>query len=104
MLYTSTMIYTIVGIITERMLFGKHTNGGARACWFSRSARFAACGGRGREGMRGHLALRQEGSPPSCTTGFSVMTGKATSPEGEAQCSEPTKPTRTRRAVFVVPL
>src|SRR5437763_1715910 len=26
---------------------------------------------RGKEGMRGHLALRQEGSPPSCTTCFS---------------------------------
>src|SRR5712691_9538773 len=31
----------------------------------------AAAGGK--EGMRGHLALRQEGSPPSCTTCFSVV-------------------------------
>ena len=30
--------------------------------------------------MRGHLALRQEGWPPSCTTCFSVMTGKPKSP------------------------
>src|SRR3989440_6436562 len=33
-----------------------------------------------RERLRGHLALRQEGSPPSCTTCFSVITGKPKSP------------------------
>jgi MFS family permease len=31
----------------------------------------------GKEDMRGHLALRREGSPPSCTTCFSVMMGLA---------------------------
>src|SRR6266568_1786155 len=39
----------------------------------------AAAGGK--EGMRGHLALRQEGLPPSCTTCFSVSARKPKSPD-----------------------
>src|SRR5438270_11621227 len=38
----------------------------------------AAAGGK--EGVRGHLALRQEGGKPSCTTCFSVITGKPNCP------------------------
>ena len=35
--------------------------------------------------MRGHLALRQEGSPPSCTFCLSSITGKPKSPDGTAR-------------------
>jgi len=44
-----------------------------RAFQFTHLARFAAAGGKRKERVRGHLALRQEGWPPSCT---SSITGK----------------------------